>query len=185
MLRLALGVGALPLMPGLDRLGGRAAGAAEFVSAMPIGHAACIGQQRAVAMEQQRADLAQIDELAHLVQRQVEIADIDGEMRLLLDDAEEDQFGARSGQRARHHAGNEHRFRLAPRLDQVALLQHRHEAGAAVGDQILDIGVIGASQRVAVDAGAGIEIGTGHGWGKRSFSGRPDGGTARCGAQRN
>ena len=69
MLGLAILVGADADMAAARDLGAGAADAAVAVPAVPVGHAARVGEDRTLAREQQRADLAQIDELAHLAER--------------------------------------------------------------------------------------------------------------------
>ena len=158
MLGLAALVGASADMAAARHRGAGAAHAAIAVAAVPVGHGAGIGQDRTLAREQQRTDLAQIDELAEFLQRHVLAGDIDGEIGRALDIAQEDVMVGLVDDGAGHHALQEHRLGIAASLHQVLLGVDRNEAGGARRGELDHALVVLALMAGAVDFGAGIRV---------------------------
>ena len=158
MLGLAALVGAPADMAAARHLGGGAAHAAIAMAAVPVGHAAGIGQDRTLAREQERADLAQVDELAELLQRHILAGDVDGEIGRALDIAQEDGMVGLVDDGARHHALQEHRLGIAAALHQVLLGVDRNEASRTRRGELDHALVVLALMAGAVDFSAGIGI---------------------------
>jgi hypothetical protein len=158
MFGLAALVGAFADMAATRHRGAGAAHAAIAMATVPVGHAAGIGQNRALAREQERADLAQVDELAELLQRHVLAGDVDGEIGRALDIAQEDVMVGLIDDGARHHALQEHRLRIAAALHQVLLGVDRHEASGARRGELDHALLVLALMAGAVDFSAGIRV---------------------------
>src|SRR4029453_16132720 len=158
MLGLAALVGAPADMAAAGSLVGGPAHAAITGAAMPVGHAAGIGQDRPLAREQERADLAQVDELAEILQRHVLAGDVDGEIGRALDVAQEDVVVGLVDDGAGHHALQEHRLGIAAGLHQVLLGVDRNEASGARRGKLDHALIVLALMAGTVDFSAGIRV---------------------------
>src|SRR5438034_6722122 len=95
-------------VPRLLGAGRAAAEPAEAVALVPPAHAAGIGEERALAVRQQRADLAQIHELrrraeAQRTQRLLERREVEGEEGRVLVHAEQHRLAVAPGQLVHAH----------------------------------------------------------------------------------
>ena len=155
MLRLAGGAG--HHVAGAARIAHGAAHAAEPVARAPVHQPARMRQDRRLRPRHAPADRAQIDELAQFLRQQrhrvLGRADVHGEHRRSVMQAEECPWPALHAQRVRHLAGDEHRLRRAfvHAAHQVAVAPHRDEQRVGVVQPLLDPGGILAPRPDAVE----------------------------------